>query len=103
MKRRKEWFEHMREAYTVLWWVPEGHRPTAAEAKSRLYQLRELGPSPDAFTFKQPFASPDKQRAGLLSGFDDTCPATQQADRADAVTYWYQGFSSMARAAHRRR
>jgi Domain of unknown function (DUF3291) len=76
MKRRKEWFEHMREAYTVLWWVPEGHCPTSAEAKSRLHQLQELGPSPDAFTFKKPFASPDKQRAGLLSGFDDTCPAT---------------------------
>ena len=26
MRRRKEWFERMREAYVVLWWVPKGHR-----------------------------------------------------------------------------
>jgi Domain of unknown function (DUF3291) len=76
LKRRREWFGHMREAYTVLWWVPEGHRPTIAEAKARLQRLRAQGPSPDAFTFKKPFAAPDKQRTELSADFDDTYPAT---------------------------
>ncbi len=76
LKRRREWFAPMREAYTVLWWVSAGHRPTVTEAKSRLHQLQKHGPSPAAFTFKKPFASPEQQQADLLSGFDDTCPAT---------------------------
>ena len=48
MKRRKEWFEKMREAYSVLWWIPAGHRPTTAEAKIRLQGLREHGPNPSS-------------------------------------------------------
>ena len=36
MRRRKEWFERMREAYVVLWWVREGHRPDIDEAVARL-------------------------------------------------------------------
>jgi len=27
MRRRREWFEKMRDAFVVLWWVPAGHRP----------------------------------------------------------------------------
>ena len=27
MRRRREWFEPMSEAFLVLWWVPRGHRP----------------------------------------------------------------------------
>ena len=27
MRRRREWFEKMDEAFLVLWWVPKGHRP----------------------------------------------------------------------------
>ena len=40
----------MQEAMTALWWVPTGHRPTAAEAESRLLHLRTNGPTPYAFT-----------------------------------------------------
>ena len=40
MRRRKEWFDKMREAHLVLWWVTRGHRPTEAEAIARLEQLR---------------------------------------------------------------
>jgi hypothetical protein len=32
MRRRKEWFERMAQAWAVLWWVPSGHRPDVAEA-----------------------------------------------------------------------
>jgi hypothetical protein len=76
MRRRKEWFERMREAYTVLWWVPTGHRPTVAEAKDKLEQLRFLGPSADAFTFKKPFPPPETEKTMAQPEFDDTCPAT---------------------------
>jgi hypothetical protein len=36
MRRRKEWFQRMREAYVVLWWVPRGHRPTSSKAITKL-------------------------------------------------------------------
>lgn len=59
MRRRREWFEKMSDAYTVLWWVPVGHRPSVTEAAERLHMLREAGPTPAAFTFRQTFPSPD--------------------------------------------
>ena len=58
MKRRKEWFDRMQEAYQVLWWVPRGHRPDEHEALQKLQTLRAMGPTERAFTFKQPFAQP---------------------------------------------
>lgn len=58
MRRRKEWFERMREAHVVLWWVPRGHRPTVQEGVERLETLRQRGPSKDAFTFSKRFAPP---------------------------------------------
>lgn len=59
MRRRKEWFERMREAFVVLWWVPRGHRPTIAEAIARLELLRSKGPTAEAFTFRKAFPPPD--------------------------------------------
>src|SRR6187402_3322979 len=50
LRRKREWFEHMSEAYAVLWWVPCNHRPTTAEAAERLASLRTHGPTVDAFT-----------------------------------------------------
>lgn len=76
MKRRKEWFERMRESYSVLWWIPEGHRPTTAEAKHRLQLLNERGPTPEAFTFKHPYPAPGADVGRALEGLDDLCPAT---------------------------
>jgi len=58
MRRRAEWFEKM-ELFMCLWWVPIGHQPTPQEAIERLEILRQRGPSPDAFTFRQPFPAPD--------------------------------------------
>lgn len=55
MRRRREWFERMTDAYVALWWVPAGHIPTLAEAEERLAHLRRRGPTARAFTFKQPF------------------------------------------------
>ncbi|MDQ0379934.1 DUF3291 domain-containing protein [Amycolatopsis thermophila] len=71
LKRRREWFERMREAFTALWWVPEGHRPSTDEAEERVRHLRAHGPTPYAFTFRDTFgpsgsaASPGRaDRAG---------------------------------------
>jgi hypothetical protein len=62
MRRRREWFEHI-HLFMALWWVPEGHIPTVEEAELRLARLREHGPAPFAFTFKQRFPAP--HAAGL--------------------------------------
>ena len=59
MRRRREWFEAPTEAYIVLWWVPAGYRPTAAEGRARLEALRRDGPTPFAFSFREPFPAPD--------------------------------------------
>jgi len=58
MRRRKEWFNRMSDAYTVLWWVPKGHTPSVDEAQSKLALLKSDGPGPDAFTFKNAFSKP---------------------------------------------
>lgn len=58
LQRRREWFEHLSEAVTALWWVPAGERPTVEEAEKRLTILREKGPTAEAFTMKDPFPAP---------------------------------------------
>jgi hypothetical protein len=57
-RRRKEWFEESEAAAFALWWIPAGTLPTVAEAKERLETLREKGPTPEAFTFKESFPAP---------------------------------------------
>ncbi|MDN3238369.1 DUF3291 domain-containing protein [Glycomyces tritici] len=58
LKGRREWFAHLAEAYSAMWWVPAGHRPTLPEAEKRLTILREKGPTAEAFTMKQRFPAP---------------------------------------------
>ncbi|MEW9551613.1 DUF3291 domain-containing protein [Nonomuraea sp. NPDC050783] len=57
LRRRREWFLRMAEPYMVMWWVPEGHIPSLAEGMARLERLRTEGPSPEAFTYKDSYAS----------------------------------------------
>jgi hypothetical protein len=76
LRRRREWFERMGEAYLVLWWVPRGHRPGIAEAIARLEALRTSGPSAFAFTFRETFPPPDAPAAEPPRSFPDECPAT---------------------------
>lgn len=59
MKRKKEWFSHMKEMHMVLWFVPHGHEPTPEEAKQRLAYVREHGDTPYAFSFKSKFTVND--------------------------------------------
>lgn len=73
MARRKEWFEHMAQAYFVLWWVKQGHRPTISEAISRLELLRTAGPTAEAFTFRQAYLPPDSPRQAVPFDIGDEC------------------------------
>ncbi|GGJ23952.1 DUF3291 domain-containing protein [Deinococcus roseus] len=63
MKDRKQWFEHMKEAYMVLWWIEDNHLPTVFEARDRLEHLRKHGPTPQAFTFRQNFSAEEARAA----------------------------------------
>jgi Domain of unknown function (DUF3291) len=76
MRRRREWFEKMDQAFLVLWWVPRGHRPSIEEAKAKLEMLRAKGPTAEAFTFRQAFPPPDAGKAQSPVTFGDECPAT---------------------------
>lgn len=60
LRRRREWFERMDAAFVVLWWVPDGTRPTVDDARARLELLRTQGPSPEAFTIRTPFPPPSR-------------------------------------------
>jgi len=65
MQQRRRWFERPDGLFMVLWWIPAGHIPSVAEGKERLELLQAHGETPDAFSFKRPFASPDAMAAAL--------------------------------------
>jgi hypothetical protein len=76
MRRRREWFERMPEAFLVLWWVPKGHRPSIAEAIARLELLRAKGSTAEAFTFRQAFPPPYSAPVHSSVAFGGECPAS---------------------------
>jgi hypothetical protein len=47
--RRDEWYAPGQGLRLVMWWVPEGHRPTVDEAVERAHLLRDTGDSDAAF------------------------------------------------------
>ena len=57
MRQRRAWFEPM-ETFMALWWVAAGHRPSPEEGLARLDLLAQMGPTPEAFSFRQPYPSP---------------------------------------------
>lgn len=73
LARRREWFEKVAEAMTALWWVPAGHRPTVAEAESRLLHLRANGPTPYAFTLRTSFPAQGAEPVSLAVPEDLGC------------------------------
>jgi hypothetical protein len=76
LRRRREWFEQMTEAYLALWWVPRGHVPTTKDAEDRIRHLRAHGPTPHAFTLRVHFPPPgDGERAPRPGRADWMCPA----------------------------
>ena len=75
MGKRKQWFHKMKEVYTVLWWVEKGHIHSLEEAEEHLNLLRTLGPTAQAFNFKNAYPAPDDD-SDAVNDFDDLCPAT---------------------------
>lgn len=76
MKRRGEWFVPMKQAYTALWWVPAGHRPTTDEAELRVRHLRQHGPTPTAFTLRRSWPPPEQEALAPVEGRPNwLCPA----------------------------
>ncbi|MEM7571131.1 MAG: DUF3291 domain-containing protein, partial [Pseudomonadota bacterium] len=48
-QQKAKWFEAMGKPHFVMWFVPEGHRPTPQEALERLDHVRAHGNSEAAF------------------------------------------------------
>jgi hypothetical protein len=76
MRRRREWFVRMHEAFLALWWVPKDHRPSVVEAVAKLEVLRAKGPTAEVFTFRQAFPPPGAAQTQPPVTFGDECPAT---------------------------
>jgi Domain of unknown function (DUF3291) len=76
LRRRREWFEQMRDVYTALWWIPRGHTPPLGEAEERVGHLRAHGPTPYAFSLRVHFPPPGAADAG---------PRTSPEDQACSV------------------
>jgi hypothetical protein len=77
LRRRRDWFEQMTEAYTAMWWIRRGTVPTTIESEERVRYLRAHGPSPYAFTFRAHFPPPeDSASTSAREGMADwMCPA----------------------------
>lgn len=76
MRRRRQWFVPIAQAYTALWWIPRGSPPTTVDAEERVRHLRAHGPAPYAFTLREHFPPPGgagNERRGGRSEW--TCPA----------------------------
>ncbi|HTS97600.1 MAG TPA: DUF3291 domain-containing protein [Streptosporangiaceae bacterium] len=70
LRRRREWFEKMAEAYAALWWIPRGTIPALAEAEDRVRHLRAHGPTPRAFTLRLHFPPPGEADQAAREGRD---------------------------------
>ena len=76
LRRRRQWFVPMPEAYTCCWWVPAGHRPSTDEAEDRIRHIRRHGVTPYAFTMREHFPPPGPSRPEPIAGDADwLCPA----------------------------
>ena len=67
LRRRRQWFERMAEAFLVCWWVPAGQVPSVDEALDRLAMLRRDGVSDDAFTLRERRPAPPVTAESLPS------------------------------------
>ena len=63
LRRRSEWFQRPTAPFQVMWWIPAGHVPTVDEAVERLELLREQGPTPHAFGFRDTYLPEDAGKA----------------------------------------
>ncbi len=54
-RRRREWFSKLDAPSVALWWIRAGELPTLQDGCEHLERLWRDGPTPQAFTFKQPY------------------------------------------------
>ena len=68
MAQRRQWFEKPAGAFMALWWLPAGTLPNVEDGLKRIALLERAGPTPQAFTFKQPFDAQGRRidRASLV-------------------------------------
>ena len=55
MRERAKWFAHLPFTTSIMWWVKQGHIPTAEEAQKKFEQIEAEGPSYEVFTFAKLF------------------------------------------------
>jgi uncharacterized protein DUF3291 len=58
LRARRSWFLPYAGPSLVLWWIHAGRLPAVAEARAKLALLAASGPTPGAFTFREPFPAP---------------------------------------------
>jgi len=75
LRQRREWFEKFDRTYLALWWIPAGRIPSIDEAKKRLASIEQHGPTPFAFTFKDPFPPDEALIASTDWSAFEPCPA----------------------------
>lgn len=70
LRRRREWFVHAVEPIHVMWWIPAGVVPDLEDGLRRLDLLRERGPGPEGFTFRDFYdpPAPDDQAEPVKAG-----------------------------------
>jgi hypothetical protein len=56
---RHAWMDSFPRASAALWWLPEGKTPSVAEARARLLEVDQNGPTASAFTFAKQFPPPN--------------------------------------------
>jgi len=59
LKRRREWFERLKDMYMVLWYIPAGNIPAPQDAIEKLKYVNEHGDTPHAFSFRNRFSVED--------------------------------------------
>ena len=90
----------------VLWWIPADHVPTVEQATARLAQLEELGPTPDAFTFRELFLPPGQGPGDVTTidghaGSADRPPGPRSTPVAVSNGHDHSGHRPRTRSRHR--
>ena len=72
VRRRREWFHKMDTPPVGLWWVPEGHKPTLGETRSRVDHITRYGASPYCFGYRDKLPTLTIERTELSSEIAQT-------------------------------
>ena len=58
LRRRRDWFVPVGEAYLACWWLPAGVLPSTQDAEQRIRHIREHGPTEHAFSLRTRYPAP---------------------------------------------